>query len=436
MPPDFEWKTYPETELFIEQLIEEACASNEDISAFSSRTASLTATSFQEWVESITLSGALLYELERLGFSLQKTFYGQKLFVHSRGSFPALRVFPGPVPVVRALTLKVESLSVFRFLSGYYGEVDGTPGSDYSRILLSDRGGILLFAAEKNADSWMPEDLESQGLLDLEQAHSLMSQRRRFFEAGEDAWKHTERLVDRVISLVGKDRCASLFLEYERRYWEARNSAARFLKARQDTMGLGWGNHDHHTFRSERRSVFRFVQLLLTMGFHLRERFFSSLGTAQSPYGVQVLEHPGLGAVINIHVDLRDDEKDFDFSTNPLPDVQHWGDVSLWTGMYGESVFEAGLYHLGAKYDYWHLKELLKGVRIDIREPDSESPFLVRAAVHPENWFSSRLRQEHLHANGALTDDQLHKLTREGSLGSFLECVHRVDGFKGFKTPS
>ncbi len=434
MPSEFDWKTYPETDVLIEQHIEEACAANEDIRAFSTRISALTATSFKEWVESITLSGALLYELERLGFVLQKTFYGQKLFVHPRGSFPALRVFPGPVPVVRALTLKVESLSVFRFLSGYYGEVDGTPGSNYSRIMLSDRGGILLFAAEKNGDVWMPEDLDSEGLMDLEQAHSLMNQRRRFFEAGEDGWKYTERLMDRVTSLVGRDRCASLFLEYERRYWEARNSTARFLKARQDTMGLGWGNHDHHAFRSERASVTRFIRLMQTMGFRLRERFVSSLGTGRNLYGVQILEHSGIGALINVHVDLREEEKDFDFAARPLPVIRPAGDVTLWTGMYGESIFEAGLYHLGAKYDYWSLKELLNGVRIEVREPDSESPFLLRAAVHPENWFSTRLRQERLVANGSISPEEARKLSLEGSLGSFLECVHRVDGFKGFKS--
>ncbi len=427
----YSWKTYPETESFINNLVTEACEKNEDINRVSKQVERHTSTLFKNWIESFTLSGALLYELETLGYTLKSAIYGQKLFVHTKGVFPSLRVFPGPVQVVRGLTLKVESLSVFRYLSGFYGEIDGTPGSNYSRILLSDRGGILLFAAEKNAEVWMPEDLESGELQELLEARNLLLQRRRFFDSDEDGWKYTERLIDRALGLVGRDRCASLFLEQERRYWEARNTSARVLKARQDKLGLGWGNHDHHTFRNQRKTLHRFIHLMEMLGFKTREKFFVS-DEKNSGWGVQILEQPGIDAVVSVDVDITPEELDTDFTHNELGDIQKPGRISLWTSMHGESIFEAGIHHLGVKYDYDALKKILAQVRIDISEPFTDLSFFKQAYVHGERWIVTKLRQEMLRLEVLVNSEYSETLMREGALGSFLECTQRVDGYKGF----
>src|SRR5258708_1432583 len=62
--------------------------------------------------------------------------------------------------------------------------------------------------------------------------------------------KHALARLDAVLALVDRDAACELFFAEERRFWETRNRAARIQKRRQDQLGLGWGNHDHHTFRS------------------------------------------------------------------------------------------------------------------------------------------------------------------------------------------
>ena len=58
-------------------------------------------------------------------------------------------------------------------------------------------------------------------------------------------------------------------------YWTNRNRAARFQKGRQDALGLGWANHDHHTYRSSREHFPRLIAILEDLGFQCRERFYA-----------------------------------------------------------------------------------------------------------------------------------------------------------------
>ena len=45
--------------------------------------------------------------------------------------------------------------------------------------------------------------------------------------------------------------------------------------ARQDKLGLGWANHDHHTYRSSRRHFARLIAIFEKLGFVCRERFYA-----------------------------------------------------------------------------------------------------------------------------------------------------------------
>jgi len=427
-----ERNSFPEAERFIDDLVREVCEANADIRRLADRIRTNTATPMKHWIESFTLSGALLYRIEELGFRLKATLYGQKLYVHPRGIFPALRIYPGPVQVARGVTISVESLAVFRYLSGYYGEVDGTPGGPYSRILLSDEGGVLLFAAERNADVWMPVELEFGEIHDLLEARNLIVQRRRFFPPDEDPVQATERLIRRILGLVGPDRCAALFLEQERRFWEARNTAGRFLKAEQDRLGLGWGNHDHHTFRCRRVHFEPFVRLLESMGFERAEKFRVP-NPSEPGWGVLILEHPGIGAWVSVDVDVRPGEIEGDFGHEPLRPIDEVGPVGLWTLLHGESLFEAGLHHLAVRADYAAMKKRLGRARIAVMEPFTDTPEFRQAYVHGERWAVARLHQVDAAESGPVEAETLEKIRQQGALGSFLECTERSGGFRGFR---
>jgi hypothetical protein len=48
-------------------------------------------------------------------------------------------------------------------------------------------------------------------------------------------------------------------------------------KARQDRLGLGWGNHDHHTYRSSREQFAGLIRVFEVIGLLCRERFYAGI---------------------------------------------------------------------------------------------------------------------------------------------------------------
>ena len=104
---------------------------------------------------------------------------------------------------------------------------------------------------------------------------------------------HALNLQKEAIRLVGQDVACDLFFAEERSYWESRNRAGQIQKRRQDSLGLGWSNHDHHTFRSSRRFFADLIEFLLRFGFQKRERYYA----ARRPAGVRkFLNTPLLGS--------------------------------------------------------------------------------------------------------------------------------------------
>src|SRR5262249_43297094 len=127
-------------------------------------------------------------------------------------------------------------------------------------------------------------------------ARDLWRGRRRRFDDDAEGFDATEKTLERVIELAGStDLACHLVFEAERDYWQSRNRAAQVQKARQDRLGLGWANHDHHTFRCSRRFFPRVIGMFERLGFLLRERFHAG---EHAGWGAQILEHPTTGIVI------------------------------------------------------------------------------------------------------------------------------------------
>jgi hypothetical protein len=100
------------------------------------------------------------------------------------------------------------------------------------------------------------------------------------------------RITDRLVEQVGPDLVAHVVCRSERGYYLSRNFAARVQQGRHDTLGLGWANHDHHTFRSSRRNFSKLVSLFSRLGFKNRERFFAG---EEAGWGAQVMENYPVG---------------------------------------------------------------------------------------------------------------------------------------------
>ena len=241
----------------------------------------------------------------------------------------------------------------------------------------------------------------------------------------------TESTLHRVIELAGsRDLACHLIFEVEREYWQSRNRAAQVQKARQDRLGLGWANHDHHTFRCSRRFFPRVIEMFTTLGFQLRERFHAG---ADAGWGAQVLEHPTTGVVIFADLDLADDEATQDFAHQALADLPRPGTVGLWVALHGESILEAGMHHLEAQFDFDALREGLKTeAGIETMAPFSDFPFLRQAFTAGERWPVAQHRADRALALGWIDAEQHTRFLREGAIGSHLENLERREGYKGF----
>lgn len=212
-----------------------------------------------------------------------------------------------------------------------------------------------------------------------------------------------------------------------------RNAAGRLQKKRQDELGIGWANQDHHTFDSSREYFFRTIRIFEKLGFECRELFYAGAGAG---WGSQILEQPVLNAVIFADIDLSPEELDTDFAHDkdikPLYPLKRAG---LWCAMHGESMFEAGLNHLECMYDSNKLNEQFAVQNVPMMEPFSDFPHLYQALTVGEWWPVRPDRIDRLEKQGHISREAAEDFRLNGAIGSHFENLERNDGFKGFNQP-
>ncbi len=200
-------------------------------------------------------------------------------------------------------------------------------------------------------------------------------------------------------------------------------------KARQDALGLGWANHDHHTYRSSRKHFNRLIGVLELLGFQCRERFY---GGREAGWGAQVVEQSACGVVIFADVDLSAEEVTGDFAHQPLEDRDRLGTVGLWCGLHGEAFLEAGMHHLECRFDFDRAREQLLGVEVESMKPFTDFEYLRQSFTRADVWPVQPERIDALLAAGLISGEQAERFRREGALGSHLEILERNQGYKGF----
>ncbi|HEU0037959.1 MAG TPA: hypothetical protein VFR76_01675, partial [Verrucomicrobiae bacterium] len=309
-------------------------------------------------------------------------------------------------------------------------EPEGEPRSRYRRVLIGEENGTRLEAVERRAyRGFVPAKLKRGELEAVVKAKELFQTRPRHFSDDTDGIAAANWILNKALKLVGRDVACHLFFEEERAYWQSRNRAGRLQKFRQDALGLGWGNHDHHTFRCSRQHFADLIRFLDKLGFEKRERFYAG---AEAGWGAQISEHPATGIVIFADVDLTPDETEIDFSVKKLPPATSLGTVGLWVGLHGESFLEAGMHHLEARFDFVTLRDQLQRQGVNLMKPFSDFEFLRQAFTEGERWPVRRERAERLLAAALITREQCDQFVRDGSIGSHLENLQRHGGFKGF----
>lgn len=436
LPKNFDWPLAYEGEKFIRARLDEFLANNSFARRLAARMRDETGTDFFEWVDHLVLSPDDETALVKAGFVQDKnaeTRRKEVVLEHPHATLPRVLLRRGKAnPSVVAV--KPEFVADFVAANDLNIEAEGEPRSRYRRVVVFAEKGSQLEAVERRAyRGFLPAKLKHGELAAILKARELFSTRPRHNEKDADGFAAADKRLRQAIKLVGCDVACHLFFETERAYWERRNRAARFQKFRQDALGLGWGNHDHHTFRSSRAHFADLNRFLTKLGFQKRERFYAG---AEAGWGAQVSEQGVTGVVVFADVDLMPEETSIDFSASKLPSAPRLGTVGLWTGLHGESFLQAGMHHLEARFDFASLRDQLQSNGLNLMKPFSDFEFLRQAFTEGERWPVSRDRAERLAAAGLITAEQCEKFIREGAIGSHLENLQRHGGFKGFNQKS
>ncbi|WP_435017912.1 hypothetical protein TA3x_005534 [Tundrisphaera sp. TA3] len=342
-----------------------------------------------------------------------------------RGLFPTIAVGGTGTGV----ELKVESVADFLAAHRLVRPIEGAPLAPYRRAVVAAEGQATVSVAERHGTRGYTSEGGPAPADVLAVAEGFRLRRRDFVDAAE-GFAEAERLIDAAIARVGRDYACDLFFAAEREYWAGRNKAAQAQKARQDRLGIGWANHDHHTYRSSRESFAPLVRVWEKLGLFCRERFYAGLAAG---WGAQVMEHPVTRIVTFNDVDLSPEELMGDFSHDGLAPRDALATIGLWCGLHGEAFLQAGMHHLECVFSFDALKEQLErehGIRT--MKPFTDFAYLRQAFTEGERWRVDPARIDRLLARGLITPAQAEAFRADGAIGSHMENLERNDGFKGF----
>ena len=110
--------------------------------------------------------------------------------------------------------------------------------------------------------------------------------------------------------------------------------------------------------------------------------------------------------------------------------------VGLWVGLHGQSILQAGMHHLEARFSFEKLQKDLKTWHVGVMKPFSNFQFLKQAFTQGEIWKVDKKRALALRKAKYITQVQYELFLKEGAIGSHLENLQRKQGYKGFNQDS
>jgi hypothetical protein len=430
----FHWTPQPDAEQFVRGLVYDFLGHNPCAASLAERFRHETGTRFIDWIDSIIVphSDALLSELADAGFQKDRDRQGEftHIWTNPHGMFPRIGMQDAPLTRVY---LKVESVADFIAANPSRDQrvIEGDPLSAMRRSVISTHGQTELAVIERHGyrGYTVPQSDLAQAI-SIAQVEESFRSRRRDFDQDSAGFTEAERLINDGVARLGVDLACDLFFRAEREYWQRRNHAAIVQKNRQDRLGLGWANHDHHTYRASRHHFSTLIRLLEKLGFHCRERFYAG---REAGWGAQVLEQPYAGLVVFADVDLSAEELCGDFAHERLLPQEELGTVGLWCALHGEAFLQAGMHHLECQFDFDSLKAQLENEEgVKMMKPFTNFSYLRQAFTEGEKWEVSEKRILRALKEGYITERQANQFRDDGAIGSHLENLERNAGFKGF----
>lgn len=424
----FHWECQPAAAAIVTQLVDEFCDRSPTALRLKEKLLRETGTRLVDWVDHIALNedecdrGALI----DAGFGFTQ-LEGIPVAEHTGGMFPLIRLDAKQF----GIGLKVESVADYLNINGLKETpVDGLPWSRFRAARIANENDTQLWVVERHGyRGFTPKHLTPAEVAAILYHGEAFRCRRRRFDDEAVAFDHAQKIAAAAQAELGVDRACDLFFQAEREYWMSRNRAGRLQRARQDALGLGWGNHDHHTFRSSRQHFQRLIALLESLGMQCRERFYAGI---EAGWGAQVMEQGACQVMVFADVDLSPEEVAGDFAHALLPPRDHLGTVGLWCALHGEAALQAGMHHLEAQFDFEGAREQLADQGVKSMDPFTNFPYLRQSFTQGEIWPVEPKRIAAALAAGYITKEQAEAFATHGAIGSHLEVLERNDGYKGF----
>lgn len=429
MSEKFDWKLYPEAWDIQNNLIRRFSEEMKDIHELEEGLLNITSTRLVDWIDHLLVPWEWVKEedLKRSGYELEEVEIGGmdliKATVEGSDLFPIFMIEKS----LGRLYLKVEDIEAIGSIRNSHDKIEGKKWAPRRKLVFKENKKIELGAIERRGyDGYLTPDLDDED--DYQEILRRLSSRDRL-KADDEAFSDLEGIIDDGILSIGRDRTADAFFFSERRYWESMNETGRIQLHRQNRLGLGWGNHDHHTFRCSRENFTRTIGLLEKMDVAPRERFYAG---EQAGWGAQVLEQKVNKIAVFADVDLTPDEKDGDFAHEGLEELDSHGTVGLWVSLHGESIHSAGLHHIAALVDFKKVDEDSEKAGISNMAPFSDFEYLKQRFTVGEHRPPVRDNHVRLFETGKIDKDRLERFENRGAIGSHLEFIERNHGFKGF----
>lgn len=430
MTTDFQWKCQPEAENLIVSLLNTCKTGNHIIAQLEQDLHKHTSTRLFDWIDHLVArhSPALQSDLERTGFVIDITTPSYRIYKHPGAQLPFVVVKDDES--VQGVAVVVENIGDFLMVRGIQGHIEGSPYSPFRRCHISTDNGIAFWVIERRGTHAIEPVHQNNAYIET-YLHAIekWQTRPRSLHDTDEAMKRTLTIAQELVNMLGKDIAAWVVLEVERKYWQSRNTAGQIQKNRQDRLGMGWANHDHHTFRSSRKHFASLVRLFEMLGFHCRERYYTG---KEAGWGAQIMENPKAKLVLFLDVDLAPDEIEIDFAHHPLPPLNKLGTIGLWCELHGDSILKGGMHHLEAQFFFEDLVKDLGHHGIGMMEPFSNFPYLKQAFTQGEAWHVDPERIQELLEQSLITNEQAEKFSKYGAVGSHLENLQRREGYKGF----
>lgn len=442
----FQWEPQPVAQKIVDRIVNDFLKHCHPAARLAKRMRDDSGTRFKDWVDHIRLpaSAGLKAQLREVGFEVQPQPGASgngpgaiEHYVNPKGIFPSVVLDP-KVRYTR-VALKVDSVA--HFLATHHVpldfEIQGEPGSQYRAACAFIEDDFQMWVVERHGyRGFEPTKGDATKAVAAMRHLEAFCRRPRNTEPGhidrdDQGFAALNRLVDAAIKDLGRDWTCDLFFESERRYWMARNWAAQVQYVRQHKLGLGWANHDHHTYRSSREHFTKLIALWEKLGLQAREAFYAG---AEAGWGAQVMESPVTNITTFNDVDMSPEELMEDFAHKGFKEKRaQLGTVGLWVALHGEAVLQAGMHHLECVFDFHALAEQLeRNNHVKTMAPFTTFPFLRQAFTEGERWEVDPARIDALLAKGQINAAQAVEFRAYGAIGSHLENLERNDGFKGF----